>query len=678
MFWLPTRVRALSALFALSLIAALLPLSARAQNLTSRQLNSLNQDGAAPVSDAYYQTIAGFDGTNAQALSTNTSGELLMTFAAGSGIIADNGVFTDGTSLVVPAGFIFDETAGTSLTENDVAAGRIDSKRAQVFVLEDETTRGLWADILDAGADDLATSLNRLNVAAELYGFDGTTMDRIRGGATNTDDVATTATTTNLSTNAFLMAYDGTDWDRLRLDASNGNLLVAGPVADNAAFTDGTTRVFPGGYIYDDVAGTALVENDVAAARMNSLRAQVFTLEDGATRSRWATVRGGSADDESTSFLPLWTASILMGFDGTNHDRLRLDASNGNLLVAGPVADNAAFTDGTTRVDPAGFIFDETAGTALTENDAAAARIDSKRAQVMVIEDETTRGLWADILADGADDSANTLNSVITGSQTYGYHVADGNWDRVASFAQANNLAPSTTEGQMLSTAAFLYVSDGSTFDSVESGSTATDNQSTNADGNLTTLTYLYLFDGTNWDRAESSVTNADDVGVSTTGGVLRANSYLLGFDGTTFDRIRSYAANADSITNPTLGNLGVTGFTYGYDSSGGNWDRLSTVMVAGAHTPGTNINVTATSTEVCTTDNVLTVGTVYAIQTAAAGVFCELGADAATIAAATTDTPLFPESGVYNWYASSTSFDTLCCITSGASIEVDLYPLTF
>lgn len=56
------------------------------------------------------------------------------------------------------------------------------------------------------------------------------------------------------------------------------------------------------------------------------------------------------------------------------------------------LADNAAFTDGTTKVLPAGFVFDEVAGTALTENDIAAARVDDKRAQVMVIEDKTTRG----------------------------------------------------------------------------------------------------------------------------------------------------------------------------------------------------------------------------------------------------------------------------------------------
>jgi hypothetical protein len=75
------------------------------------------------------------------------------------------------------------------------------------------------------------------------------------------------------------------------------------------------------------------------------------------------------------------------------------------------VADNAGFTDGTTKVQPAGYIFDEVAGTALTENDAAAARIDSKRAQIGVIEDATTRGQRAAVSAANAlkvDGSAVT------------------------------------------------------------------------------------------------------------------------------------------------------------------------------------------------------------------------------------------------------------------------------
>ena len=74
------------------------------------------------------------------------------------------------------------------------------------------------------------------------------------------------------------------------------------------------------------------------------------------------------------------------------------DASLDNATLV----DNAGFTDGTTRVLMAGYILDETGGTALTENDAGASRMDSKRATVSVIEDETTRGRRASVTAANA------------------------------------------------------------------------------------------------------------------------------------------------------------------------------------------------------------------------------------------------------------------------------------
>ena len=71
-------------------------------------------------------------------------------------------------------------------------------------------------------------------------------------------------------------------------------------VTDNAAFTDGTTKLAMAGFIYDDVAGTALTENDSAAARINVNRALVGTIEDGATRGRYATVKAASTAAATT------------------------------------------------------------------------------------------------------------------------------------------------------------------------------------------------------------------------------------------------------------------------------------------------------------------------------------------------------------------------------------------
>jgi hypothetical protein len=66
--------------------------------------------------------------------------------------LADNAGFTDGTTPVTAVGFIVDETAGTALTENDIGAARMDSKRSIVNVLEDATTRGQRAGVNTSGA----------------------------------------------------------------------------------------------------------------------------------------------------------------------------------------------------------------------------------------------------------------------------------------------------------------------------------------------------------------------------------------------------------------------------------------------------------------------------------------------------------------------------------------------
>lgn len=71
--------------------------------------------------------------------------------------LVDNAAFTDGASLVAPAGFIFDEAAGTALTENDVAAARVDSKRAQISVIEDANARGVRAGVKPANTAPAAT-----------------------------------------------------------------------------------------------------------------------------------------------------------------------------------------------------------------------------------------------------------------------------------------------------------------------------------------------------------------------------------------------------------------------------------------------------------------------------------------------------------------------------------------
>jgi len=104
--------------------------------------------------------------------------------------LVDNAGFTDGTSKVFGAGFIFDEVAGTALTENDIAASRIDSKRAQILVIEDSVTRGTRAAVKSPNADNLvAGSITGLCVLNANYVLDGVNWDAQRGDSVNGTDI---------------------------------------------------------------------------------------------------------------------------------------------------------------------------------------------------------------------------------------------------------------------------------------------------------------------------------------------------------------------------------------------------------------------------------------------------------------------------------------------------------
>jgi hypothetical protein len=211
----------------------------------------------------------------------------------------------------------------------------------------------------------------------------------------------------------------GTDGDYVNLSVTDNDRLrveVAGSTAHDAALGSGASQygVLGAGY------ASATAPADVSA--------------DGDLVRSWHLRNGAQA-------TVITAAGALIGGDATNGLDVDVTRVSGNVTVVGTgtfavqdsekVADNAAFTDGTTKVLPVGFILDETAGTALTENDAGAARMDSKRAQVLVIEDETTRGRRATVTASNAlkvDGSAVTqpISGTVTANAGTGTFTVAG------------------------------------------------------------------------------------------------------------------------------------------------------------------------------------------------------------------------------------------------------------
>lgn len=264
--------------------------------------------------------------------------------------------------------------------------------------------------------------------------------------ALSSDAVANPTTSTIAAHN---YTYNGTNWDRRRSviaaqDSTGTGIAAAGILGqfDDAATATVTENQFapvristrralliegvasgtvvPVSLTSTTITGTVTVDTELpAAAALSDTTGNPTTAMIGAAGMLW---------DGSTNWIRAKSAAtladalanpgaglaqgqvFLMGYNGTTWDRVRT-ANTGRLQVdvitggggtpANIIVDNNAFTDGTTSIGIAGFIFDETAGTALTENDGAAARVDSKRAQVMVIEDATTRGQRSAVDASG-------------------------------------------------------------------------------------------------------------------------------------------------------------------------------------------------------------------------------------------------------------------------------------
>ena len=169
----------------------------------------------------------------------------------------------------------------------------------------------------------------------------------------------------------------------------------------------------------DEHRQVVVVGDPTTAANVGAVSAAGRLSVDASGVAVPVTDNSGSLTVDSTQ----WPAALVGG---------RLDVNIGasglsSLAVANveTLVDNAGFTDGASKVFPQGYVFDETAGTGLTENDVAAARIDSKRAVINVLEDATTRGRRGIVTAEGAllnagdtaHDAVDAGNPVKTGAK---------------------------------------------------------------------------------------------------------------------------------------------------------------------------------------------------------------------------------------------------------------------
>ncbi len=281
-----------------------------------------------------------------------------------------------------------------------------------------------------------------------------------------------------------------------------GNVTVVQPTGTNlhSVLDSGTLTTITNVVHIDDNAGSLTVDGAVTANAGTNLNTSLLSTE--ATldaRTGILTETAPSTDTASsglngrlqriaqrlTSLIALLPSALVGGRLDVN-----IGASAATVTIAdtnvdnATLVDNAGFTDGTTRLLMTGYILDDTAGTALTENDAAAGRISTNRAVVNVIEDGATRARYATVTAGNAvkvDNSAVTqpVSGTITASNTAG-DIASGATDsgnpvKIGAQARTTDITPVTSAQRVnliADTLGKLVVLQGSVHDLQSNGTT--------------------------------------------------------------------------------------------------------------------------------------------------------------------------------------------------------------
>jgi hypothetical protein len=282
------------------------------------------------------------------------------------GTVTEDAASTGGESLLLLAAVRNDAAAAKTSTDGDYTAISTDSAgRVGISDLGGSiTVDGTVTANLAAGTNNIG-DVDVLTLPAPLGAPGATSIAKAEDTASADADVGIPAMAVRKATPANT---SGTDGDYEMLQMSGGRLWTSSTI--DAALPAGANAI-------GKLAANSGV--DIGDVDVTSVPTDPF---------------GANADAASAT--------------GSISAKLRFMASTGIPVTSLPsisdaqtIADNAGFTDGTSKVFMSGFIFDEVAGTALTENDAAAARVDAKRAVVVALEDATTRGQRASVDSSG-------------------------------------------------------------------------------------------------------------------------------------------------------------------------------------------------------------------------------------------------------------------------------------
>ena len=229
----------------------------------------LIDDGVATVASAITtkgMAAVGTDGTNARILKTDTNGELQVDVLTMPTVTVD--------SELPAAAALADATANP--TAPIVGAANLVFNGTTFDRARGDTTNGLDVDVTRVSG----------NVAVTMAANATTTPVKARDGAAGANDTGIPVQFVRRDTPTAVTPIAG-DYEFAQISA-NGEQWVrlAGELADDSAFTVGTTRVVPAGLMADETATDSVDEGDIGIARM--------TLDRKTIVSTYAHTAGGA------------------------------------------------------------------------------------------------------------------------------------------------------------------------------------------------------------------------------------------------------------------------------------------------------------------------------------------------------------------------------------------------
>ncbi len=233
-----------------------------------------NSTGASAVNIQDGGNTITVDGTELSAIQTSV--ELID-----DTIKADDAAFTPGTTKVQMAGFEYDDTTPDSVDEGDAGAARMSANR------------NIYVQIRDAAGNERGLAIDASNRLTALAVQSGTWILGANSGV-DIGDV-----TINNSTGASAVnIQDGGN----TITVDNGGTFAVQDsqvIADDAAFTVATSKVFAAGFLADETSTDSVDEGDAGIARMTLDRKQIVTIQPH-TAGGWD-VKNCTSGDGSTA-----------------------------------------------------------------------------------------------------------------------------------------------------------------------------------------------------------------------------------------------------------------------------------------------------------------------------------------------------------------------------------------